>query len=281
MKKLIISILTTLIVTQFAYSQSPIRIDQKGKGNPVILLPGFTTPGSVWNETIKNLNGSYKTYTVSYAGFDGIEPIDTPWYETIRRALIEFIKNEKLDKFTVIGHSMGGNLATELAVEFDESISGLILVDAIPCMRELMMPGTSVNSIQYDSPYNNQVLAMNDEAFRQMAYGMASNMTNNKEKVDEIANWSLIADRKTYVYGYTDLLKLDLRPSLKKIKTKTLILGATFPTREITQKTFDQQYANLDNKTIELVDESRHFIMFDQPDWFYSQINGYLASHAQ
>lgn len=280
MKTLFISILTVLSL-QFGFGQSAIQVEKSGKGTAIIFLPGFTTPGSVWNETIANLEGEYETHTISYAGFNGIAPIDTPWYEPIKTQLIDYIRKEKLDNFVIVGHSMGGNLATELAAEFDQKLSGLVLVDAIPCMRELMMPGVTVSSIQYNSPYNNQVINMNDEAFSQMAYGMASNMTNNKQKIEEIAGWSLQADRKTYVYGYTDLLKLDLRPTLQGIKTKTLILGATFPTKEMTQKTFEQQYANLPNKTIALADDSRHFIMFDQPDWFYSQINAYLADHAQ
>lgn len=280
MKTVLISILTILSLHS-AQGQNAIHVEKSGKGAAIIFLPGFTTPGLVWNETIANLNGQYETHVVSYAGFNGLAPIDTPWYAPIKNQLIDYIRKEKLDNFTIIGHSMGGNLATELAAEFNTELSGLILVDAIPCMRELMMPGVPVSSIQYNSPYNNQVINMNDDAFSQMAYGMASNMTNNKEKIGEIASWSLQADRETYVYGYTDLLKLDLRPILQEIDTKTLILGATFPTREMTQKTFEQQYANLKNKTIELADDSRHFIMFDQPDWFYSQINAYLADHAQ
>lgn len=280
MKTVFFSILTVLSL-QLSYGQKAIEVEKSGKGTTIVFLPGFTTPGSVWSETIANLDGKYETHIVSYAGFNGITPIDTPWYASIKTQLIEYIRKEKLDKFFIVGHSMGGNLATELGAEFDKNLSGLILVDALPCMRELMMPGVPVSSIQYNSPYNNQVINMKDEAFSQMAYGMASNMTNNKDKIEEIASWSLQADRETYVYGYTDLLKLDLRPILQEIDTKTLILGATFPTREMTLKTFEQQYANLKNKNIELVDDSRHFIMFDQPDWFYSQINAYLADHAQ
>ncbi len=280
MKNLLFTIIT-LFCIQFVNGQDAIRIDKKGNGDPILFLPGFTTPGSVWNETIANLNGTYETHVISYAGFNGIAPIGTPWYAPIKQQLIDYIAKEKLDNLTIIGHSMGGNLATELAAELRTKVNGLIIVDALACMRELMMPGVPVSSLQYDSPYNNQVIAMNDEAFEQMAYGMASNMTNNQEKMKEIANWSINADRKTYVYGYTDLLKLDLRPQLELIEIETLILGATFPTKEMTQKTFEQQYTNLKNKSIVLADNSKHFIMFDQPEWFYIQINKYLTKHAQ
>ncbi|WP_436516981.1 alpha/beta fold hydrolase [Ekhidna sp. To15] len=280
MKKLLFIFSTTLLVL-FAHSQSPIQVEKSGEGNPILFLPGFTTPGSVWNETIENLNGTYETHVVSYAGFNGLESIGTPWYAPIQEALIDYIKQEKLTNLTIIGHSMGGNLATDLAAAFDKELSGLILVDALPCMRDLMMPGVSASSLQYDSPYNNQMLNMPDDAFKNTALMMARNMTNSEDKVDLIAGWSIAADRKTYVYGYTDLLKLDLRPKLSDITTQTLILGASFPSKEMVLPNFEKQYANLENKTIEVADDSKHFIMFDQPEWLYSQINNYLAQNAQ
>lgn len=279
MKKALI-ILGTFIVS-IAYAQQPIQVATSGEGTPILFLPGFTTPGSVWNETVDNLNGSFETHVVSYAGFNGMASIGTPWYAPIKQALIDYVKQEDLNNLTIIGHSMGGNLATELAAELNEEVTGLILVDALPCMRDLMMPGVPASSLQYDSPYNNQMLNMPDDAFKNVAATMASNMTNNQEKVDLIASWSIAADRKTYVYGYTDLLKLDLRPQLTGITTQTLILGATFPSREMAQQTFEKQYANLKNKAIELADDSKHFIMFDQPEWLYTQINNYLAQNAQ
>ncbi len=280
MKKALILINSLLIVT-LALGQNPIQVEKSGEGNPIIFLPGFTTPGSVWNETIENLNGSFETHVVSYAGFNGLESIGTPWYAPIQEALIDYIKEEKLTNLTIIGHSMGGNLATDLAAAFDKELSGLILVDALPCMRDLMMPGVPASSLQYDSPYNNQMLNMPDDGFKNTALMMARNMTNKEDKIDLIASWSIAADRKTYVYGYTDLLKLDLRPKLSDITTSTLILGATFPSREMAQQTFEKQYANLKNKAIELADDSKHFIMFDQPEWLYTQINNYLAQNAQ
>lgn len=277
MKKVLI--ICTLLVAQLAQSQSPIQVEKSGEGNPIVFLPGFTTPGSVWDETIKNLSGSFETHTVSYAGFNGLEPIGTPWYAPIKEALVAYIKEEKLTNLTVIGHSMGGNLATQLAAELD--LQGLIIVDALPCMRELMMPGVPASSLQYDSPYNNQMLNMPADGFKNTATMMASNMTNTEDKIDLIASWSLAADRKTYVYGYTDLLKLDLRPQLENISVETLILGASFPSKEMVLTNFEKQYANLENKTIEIADDSKHFIMFDQPEWLYTQINQYLTKDAQ
>lgn len=260
-------------------AQKPIQVEQQGEGQPILFLPGFTSPGQVWEETISHLPDHYQSHTVSYAGFHGLEPVGTPWYSAIRDELMAYIQAVPNREWTIIGHSMGGNLAVELAAAIPDQVTGLILVDALPCMRALMMPGTPADQIQYQSPYNDQMIAMTNDQLKEVALGIAANMTNQPDKIQQLVEWTLTADRKTYVYGYTDLLKLDLRPNLQKITAKTLILGTSFPSREITSQTFQQQYANLINKEIELVDDSKHFIMFDQPEWLHDQINSYLQKN--
>lgn len=274
-------VITLLFVAHFGFTQSAISVAKSGKGNPIIFLPGFTTPGSVWDETVKHLEGSYQTHIVSYAGFNGLAPIDTPWYGAIKKQIAGYIKKEKLSHVTIIGHSMGGNLAIGLASEFPSQVMGLILVESIPCMRELMMPGVPASSLQYNSPYNNKILAMPDEDFKKMAAGISQNMTNTQSKIEVITDWSIKADRKTYVYGYTDLLKLDLRDELVAINMPVLILGASFPDKEMIKANYEKQYTNLKNKEILIADASKHFIMFDQPEWLYSQVNKYLQQYAR
>lgn len=272
---LLLGIVTAVLT--LAQQPKAIHITKSGKGSPVLLMPGFITPGTVWDETIKNIHGAHEYHQVSYAGFNGYEPIPMPWYPTLKKELIDYIKTNKLTNLTLIGHSMGGNLAVDLAAELGTLVDRVILVDAIPCMRDLMMPGVPAESLQYDSPYNRSMLQASQETFQQSADMMAQGMTSDAEKQKLIRSWILEADRETYVYGYTDLLKLDLRPALSNIQVPVLILGAPFPSKEAVMPNFEKQYANLGNKTLAIAPAGRHFIMFDQPQWMYDQINQFLA----
>jgi len=275
MKKLIVLLLISIAAP--ALAQPAIKVDKAGKGTPVLFLPGFMTPGSVWNETVKNLKGKYEAHLVSYAGFNGNDPIAMPWYATIKKELVDYVKINKLKNLKLVGHSMGGNLAVDLAAELGDEVDKIIIVDALACMREVMMPGVPAEALQYESPYNKQMLEMNAEAFEKSATMMAQGMTTVTEKQELIKSWILEADRKTYVYGYTDLLKLDLRPTLAQIKIPVLILGAPFPTKEMVVPNYEKQYANLTNKTLEIAPAGRHYIMFDQPEWLYKQINNFIT----
>ncbi|PCI33238.1 MAG: alpha/beta hydrolase [Flavobacteriaceae bacterium] len=255
---------------------TPFTVETIGKGKPILYLPGFTVSGSIWKETIENLSLKRKSYLFSYAGFNGNKPIEMPWYDTIKKSIIQYIKTNNLNKIVIIGHSMGGNLAVDIASELPNRVSKIVIVEALPCMREVMMPNVSAESLFYNSPYNKQMLEMDEEQFKNMASMMASNMTINSAKIDVLTNWILEADRKTWVYGFTDLLKLDLRNVLSNIKCQTLIVGASFPNLKIAKENYENQYSNLSNKTIRMVPNSKHFVMFDQPTWFYKSVNDFL-----
>jgi pimeloyl-ACP methyl ester carboxylesterase len=279
MKKIVLTAgLIVAIVAAVYAQQNAIRVSKEGKGTPIIFLPGFTTPGSVWKETVKNLKGNYQAHLVSYAGFNGIAPIKMPWYETIKKETLQYIANEKLSEVIIVGHSMGGTLAVDIAAEIPGTVKKIVLVDALPCMRDLMMPGVSASQLSYDSPYNQQMLKQTAEGVAKNAKMMAEFMTMTKEKIDTLVKWSIAADRETFVYGYTDLLKLDLRDACANVKAKSLILGASFPDEKTVTATFEKQYAKLTNRTLAIAPGSKHFIMFDQPQWFYDQVNSFLAN---
>jgi len=253
-----------------------IDVTVKGRGIPVLFLPVFACSGSVWDETVNNLNPGFQAHQVTYAGFDNVKPIAMPWYPSLKEALKQYIINQNMQQVYIVGHSMGGNLATDLAVALPDRVTKILIVDALPYMRELMMPGVPADKIVYDAPYNKQMLNMDSNAQKQYVNMMAGNMTNNKAGADTIARWMLKADRETFVYGYVDLLKMDLRDELSNIKADVLILGASFPNIDVVKGNYEKQYAKLAKKEMVFANNSKHFIMFDEPSWFYAQTNSFM-----
>lgn len=263
--------------SQETIQKNAFEVKVEGEGQAVFYFPGFSIGGSIFQETVEQLKIKGQNHIFTFAGFDGVKPIAMPWYSTIKDEISGYIQEQKLENITIIGHSMGGNLALDLAMELPDKVANLVIIDALPCMREVMMPGVPAEALQYESPYNKQVLNMNDEGFKGYAINMAANMTKDSAGVSKILDWILKADRKTYVYGYTDLLKIDARPGLDKIKAKCLILVAPEPFGEaMVLKNINSQYQNLATKSIKVAPKSRHFIMYDNLPWMLNEINIHL-----
>jgi pimeloyl-ACP methyl ester carboxylesterase len=50
-------------------------------------------------------------------------------------------------------------------------------------------------------------------------------------------------------------------------------------TREQVEHNYQSQYVQLKHRHLVMADHARHFIMLDDPAWFYGQIDDFLASH--
>lgn len=276
MKKLLFTAILSMIIA-LCWAQNAIRVEVKGKGQPTIFLPGFGCSGSVWNETVAELERRAECHVVTYAGFDGVPAVDTLWMKKVEESIAEYIISKKLKNVVVVGHSIGGTFGLMLSTKPQLSISKLVVVDMLPCIGMVMIPNYKPEYVTFDNPYNKRLLAMGEQEFSTMQKQMAANMCADTAAQRRIVGWMLKADRKTYVYGYTELMKLDLRESLKSIETPTLILSAgRYPSKEQVITMYNEQYVGLKHKSIKHIDGSAHFVMFDQPKTLISELKGFI-----
>lgn len=272
LKKVIINLLF-LTTLGLQAQNKPFEVVVQGEGQPILLFPGFTCTADVWNKTVNELSKNYECHVFTFAGFGEVPPIEKPWLPKIKEGIKAYVEDLNLENTIIIGHSLGGALALWMASEDKNAYQKLIIVDALPSTGALMMPNFKSEDIVYDNPYNKQLLEMDEDSFGQMASQMAAGMTLNKEKQTQLKNWVIQSNRETYVYGFTDLLKLDLREDLLKIEIPVVILAATHPYgKEMAQKTYDEQYKNLKDYNLEFADGAAHFIMYDRPKWFLEKI---------
>lgn len=261
-----------LFISKPVFSQTAFKVEVKGKGAPILLFPGFGCTGEVWNETVAELSKNYECHVFTFAGFGNVSPIEGPWLSTIKNEVVTYVKAKKLKNSILIGHSLGGTLSLWLASEETNLFKKLILVDALPASAALMIPNYKGEAIPYDNPQSKMMLAMDQKAFNGMNAQATSYMCLNKDKQKTISQWMDVADRKTYVYGYIDMLNLDLRKEIAKIKIPVVILAATNPDLNTVQNTYKAQYENLPTVKIYYAANAAHFVMYDQPEWFMEKV---------
>ncbi len=65
-----IGILLFLVTTFSVRAQSSaFEVTVKGKGDPVLLFPGFTCTGAVWDDTVSELSKEFECHVFTFAGF--------------------------------------------------------------------------------------------------------------------------------------------------------------------------------------------------------------------
>jgi pimeloyl-ACP methyl ester carboxylesterase len=119
-------------------------------------------------------------------------------------------------------------------------------------------------------------MAMDDIAQSSYLDQMTQGMISKPADQAMVKAWMKAADRKTFVLGYVDLLKLDNRPILPSIKAPVLLMVAGQPYGPGALDTMKKQYEGLEKKEFAFAAESKHYLMLDQPEWFTDTILSFL-----
>lgn len=101
-----------------------------GKGSPIILLTGYATTSNFWNKDfVACLAKKHAVYLIDYKGINVISSHHTN--SSIKEMAIQIKDTQKklsLEKTAIIGWSMGGAVALEMAHRFPEDVSKLVLL---------------------------------------------------------------------------------------------------------------------------------------------------------
>ncbi len=103
-----------------------------GEGKPIVILHGLFGSSDNWLSIAKVLSATHKVYSLDQRNH-GQSPHDSEFsYDAMANDLKEFLIQHQIEKPIVIGHSMGGKVAMEFAVENQEMLEKLIIVDISP-----------------------------------------------------------------------------------------------------------------------------------------------------
>ena len=281
MKKyiLIIALLfSALCLNVFAQTkQYPFEVSKTGKGKQaIIFIPGFASSGAVWNETKTVFEKDFTCYTLTMAGFAGVKPQPNPSFENWKNEIANYIKNNKIEKPILIGHSMGGGLALAIAADYPDLIGKIVVVDALPCLAALSDPSFKSKENNDCSAMVTQMTAMNETQFYDMQKQMMPRLLEDKAKLETVVDWSVKSDRVTFAQMYCDFFNIDLREKIASIKCPSLILLESYFIN--LKPAIEGQYKNLKTANFQYAGKGMHFIMYDDKEWYLGQVNNFLKS---
>lgn len=271
-------ILGALIPSCSAFAQSnkyPFEVKRTGSGDrSIIFIPGFASSGDVWKETRAQYEKTFTCYTLTMAGFAGIPSAPGQTFREWEKAIAQYIRDNKIDKPVIIGHSMGGGLALALASDYADLLSKIIVVDALPCLAAMSDPGFQSKSNLDCSASIKAITGMNEEQFLKMQQTTMPRLVSDTSRISEIVQWSVRSDRTTFAQMYCDFSNTDLRADIARIKCPSLILLESYFANF--KPAISEQYKNDKSATLAYASKGLHFIMYDDKDWYNDQLADFL-----
>jgi len=259
----------------FADSTSVVRdrfdVEIIGRGPDVVLIPGLASSKETWRATAERLRGRFRLHIVQVAGFAGAPPRGNrtgAFFDPVVTALDAYLATLKAP--VVIGHSLGGTLGLALAQRHPEHVAKLLIVDALPFYGVLMGgPAATAASV---APIAAQMRGQTAPMPEPMARAMMSQMVTAPGDLDRVVGWSLNSTPSVVGSAMADDMTADLRPGLAAMTTPVTVLYET-----VLEEPMKTGYAPMPHKTLIAMPDARHFIMYDQPARFATEVDAFMA----
>ena len=227
-----------------------IAYEVAGFGPPVVLVHGLSGSSRWWRRNIGALTPYRRVYMLDLIGFGASRTLHPFALAEAAGYLIQWLDHLGLERVSLVGHSMGGLIAAELAADTPERIDRLVLVDpaALPIDADLLTHALSLlHELRYVSPSFLPVLVVD----------------------------ALRAGPLTLWRAATALMLADLRPKLAQIRAPTLVIWGEHDA--LVPLAFAQQLAQyLRYEKLVVIKGAGHVPMWDRPQEFNRALMEFL-----
>jgi pimeloyl-ACP methyl ester carboxylesterase len=193
--------------------------DETGAGEPIIFHHGYTGAHDVWLDEISpRLADRYRCIVMDCRGAGESERCaDGHSIEQYALDVVAMADALGLDKFTYVGHSMGGGIGYQLGVEHGERLNKLVLVAPIPAagIKGDQSAHEKARKIRFAPGGREQMIAER----------MLLRLRSSEESVVESVDRAMSVSDAHYDDSWQSMVDFDVSDRLGSMTTPTLIIA--------------------------------------------------------
>lgn len=255
-----------------AYERVRLHYQLKGQGDTTLLfIHGWNLDHAYWQQQALEFASSYRLVLLDLAGCGASGRKRVNWtIESFARDITRIIQQERLKNVVLVAHSMGGEIALDVAAANPQTVIGIIGVDNLKNVGMTIQEGDE-KGIQ---AYSQEFLAN----YPKMAEAMARDMIVSKDStvIHRIVQSYRQADPRIAVPTLLNLYPkaADAKHKLPQIPfVMKFIMCTNTPYDEAALKTYCQR-----GYRIVRLDSAGHFPMIERPHAFNQALHQLLAS---
>ena len=240
-----------------------------GNGIPLVLVHGFLGSSEMWNPQINFFKDNFRVIAPALPGFGKSRDIHScDSIECMAKSILNFLEKNEIKNFNLLGHSMGGMIAQEMANIAGEKILKLICYGTGPRGN---IPGRFETIDQ--SREKLKINGLKDTAHRiaktwfidgEDAKYFYLCEKAGKETSKEAADNGLVA-----------MKKWDGVKNLKNIRNETLIVWGD-QDKAYNFNQVETLNENIPNSNLMIIKDSSHNVHLEKPDEFNKIVEEFL-----
>ena len=257
-------------------------VDEGNSENVLLFIHGLGSYLKAWDRNIPELKNHFRCIALDLPGYGKsskqIHSGSVSFYVEILNA---FISKLNLKNVSLVGHSMGGQIATVFTIKYPSQILKLILAapagfetfnkDEIELIKKIISPEilfkTSNHQVRLNYQFNFFKMPAETEE-------MIGDRIAIKTDEDFFNHCTIVSNS---LFG---LLNAPVFDQLKQLNIPTLIFfgkdDLLIPNKSIHQITTEEiasrGSSKIKNSTLVLLDECGHFVQYEKPDEFNAQL---------
>jgi len=248
-----------------------ITVSEHGKGHPVLLLHGGGGPQTVlgFADLLARLRPA-RVITPTHPGFGGTpRSVSLAGVPDLAELYVALLADLDLRDVTVIGNSIGGWIAAEMALANTERISSFVLVDAVG----IVVPGHPIADF----------FSLTPRQVAELSYHDPDRFGIDPSKLSPEALQVMGGNRATLsVYAGTAMADASLAPRLAAVTTPTLVVWGD--NDRIADTDYGRAFADaIPGAQFQLLDDSGHLPQIETPEalvavaWAFAQAHSHIS----
>ena len=256
----------------FEHNGARLHYREEGSGPPLVLIHGFGSSEVDWELQVPALKDRYRMIMPDLRGFgQSSKDVGPHCMEQLVSDLRALLEHLEIERFSLLGYSLGGVVSFAFSVEEPERIERLILVNTWPSFRpttlrkkwEVFMRRTLVRMSGMDK----MAKVLGKRLFPEEGQELLRSTFEERYAKN---------DKSVYLELLQTLPTWSVRDQIGGLTMPTLVIGAEHDYTPHSEK--EAYVADMPNATLELVEGSRHGTPFDRTEYFNARVLEFMSA---
>jgi pimeloyl-ACP methyl ester carboxylesterase len=261
-----------------------------GQGKDLVLIHGLAASPETWEGVRPSSKISTgieaRAHYIHMRGFAGspATPFRTPgqFLKPMADSIAYHIRAQGNGPAAIAGHSMGGLVALILARDHPDVVDRVLVADVPAFFSVLINPFATANSISHFAEMSRRrYIERSKSGLEDDLRRATERLVTSPGDVERIVRWGLASDTPTVADVMSEVMTTDLRGDLAHIEAPVDVIYAWDRAGHNSKGGIDQiyaaSYAGLVQGRRTRIDDARHYVMFDQPEIFYTAMREWLT----
>jgi 3-oxoadipate enol-lactonase len=250
-----------------------IYYEDTGQGKPLLLIHGLGSSTSGWAQQVPEFSKKYRVIAFDVRGHGQSDKPRGPYsIPLFAEDTSELITSLGISPTHIVGISMGGAIALQLAVDYPETVKSLVIVN--------MTSELIIRTFKERLDFWMRTTVVRLLGMRKMGEILAKRLFPKPEQ-EEFRRifpgmWAE-NDKRAYLASLNALVGWSVTDRLGTIKSPTLVIAADEDYSPVSAK--EAYVAKIPNAKLVVIHDSRHATPFDQSERFNTVLNEFLSEH--